>query len=86
MIVELKNLSKKYGENLILDNITASFDRKTIYGLIGTNGCGKTTLMRCICGFSHPSKGKVVVLGKVVGVDCDFAPSTGIIIDKEQID
>lgn len=81
MIVELENLSKKYGENLILDNITANFDRKTIYGLIGTNGCGKTTLMRCICGFSHPSKGKAVVLGKVVGVDCDFAPSTGIIIE-----
>lgn len=37
--------------------------------------------MRCICGFTRPSSGTVTVLGKRIGKDCDFAPSTGIIIE-----
>ena len=37
--------------------------------------------MRCICGFVRPDGGTVTVLGKVIGKDCDFAPSTGIIIE-----
>ena len=81
MVIQVEKLSKQYGTNIVLDNIDVNMDEGVIYGLVGTNGCGKTTLMRCICGFSHPSSGKITVLGKVVGKDCDFAPSTGIIIE-----
>lgn len=58
-----------------------SYGKSMITGLVGPNGCGKTTLMRCICGFTRPTSGCVTVLGKVIGKDCDFAPSTGIIIE-----
>lgn len=80
-MIEVVHLTKCYGNQTVLDNISVSFEAGQIYGLVGPNGCGKTTLMRCICGFSKPTNGHVMVLGKKVGADCDFAPSTGIIIE-----
>ena len=62
-MILIHNLSKVYGQNTVLKNISMRFDEGKIYGLIGTNGCGKTTLMRCICGFSQPTSGYVVVNG-----------------------
>lgn len=66
-MIRIHNLSKAYGQNTILKNISIQFDDGHIYGLIGANGCGKTTLMRCICGFSQPTSGYVVVNGCLVG-------------------
>lgn len=80
-MISIEQLEKRYGEQKILDRITARFEGSVIYGLVGPNGCGKTTLMRCICGFTRPTAGTVRVLGKQLGKDCDFAPSTGIIIE-----
>ncbi|MDD3212126.1 MAG: ATP-binding cassette domain-containing protein [Eubacteriales bacterium] len=65
----------------MLESISVDFEGSYVYGLVGPNGCGKTTLMRCICGFIHPTCGSVTVLGKTIGKDVDFAPSTGIIIE-----
>lgn len=80
-MIELKELSKQYGRQQVLEKISVKLENGWIYGLVGPNGCGKTTLMRCICGFTHPTSGTVMVDGKVIGKDCDFAPSTGIIIE-----
>lgn len=81
-MITIQNLHKTYsGKHCVLDGITFTFENSHIYGLTGPNGCGKTTLMRCICGFTHPSSGYVTVEKKVVTRDCDFAPSTGIIIE-----
>lgn len=81
-MIEIHELTKKYGKDTVLNNISIDFEGGHIYGLVGANGCGKTTLMRCICGFSRPTSGWVKVLGKQIGKDCDFAPSTGIIIES----
>lgn len=43
--------------------------------------CGKTVLMKCICGFLRPTAGKISVFGKNIGTDCDFAPKTGMLIE-----
>ena len=80
-MIQIENLSKQYKKQTVIDRLTVTFDKGIIYGLVGPNGCGKTTLMRCICGFTRPSGGGVTVDGKVIGKDCDFAPSTGIIIE-----
>ena len=80
-MIEISNVSKHYGKTPVLRNISAQLQSGTIYGLVGANGCGKTTLMRCICGFAKPDAGFVRVDGKVIGKDCDFAPSMGIIIE-----
>ena len=66
-MIQIENLSKRYGKNEILRQITVRFESGGIYGLVGANGCGKTTLMRCICGFSQPTKGYVLVNGCLVG-------------------
>lgn len=80
-MIVVKNLTKSYGNNCVLNNVSVTFSPGVIYGLIGTNGCGKTTLMRCICGFARPTAGTVTVMNQVISKDCDFAPSTGIILE-----
>lgn len=67
---------------MVLKDINVEFSGGSIYGLVGPNGCGKSTLMRCICGFTCPTSGSIRVLGKMIGKDVDFAPSTGIIIES----
>lgn len=80
-MIELEALTKLYGRQQVLDKISVKLENGLIYGLVGPNGCGKTTLMRCICGFTRPTSGTVMVDSKLIGKDCDFAPSTGIIIE-----
>lgn len=80
-MIQIEHLSKTYDMEEVLRDITVEFKPSTIYGLVGANGCGKTTLMRCICGFTHPTSGNVTVAGKQIGKDVDFAPKTGIIIE-----
>ena len=80
-MIVVKNLTKSYGNNCVLNNVSVTFSPGLIYGLIGPNGCGKTTLMRCICGFARPTAGTVTVMNQVISKDCDFAPSTGIILE-----
>ena len=81
MTIAISHLSKQFGKQTVLHDVSITFEDHTIYGLVGPNGCGKTTLMRCICGFTKPTSGTVTVSGKVIGKDADFAPSTGIIIE-----
>ena len=45
MKLEVKNLVKSYGDNLVLDNIDFEFESNKIYGLLGRNGSGKTTFL-----------------------------------------
>lgn len=65
----------------ILQEVSVSFEKGKIHGLIGRNGSGKTMLMKCICGFVKPTNGTITVNEKVIGKDCDFPDNTGIIIE-----
>lgn len=56
-MILIKNLSKIYGKKTVIRDVSLSFEEGKIYGLVGANGCGKTTLMRCIVGFSQPTTG-----------------------------
>lgn len=80
-MIQISGLTKKFGQQVVLNDINIEFSHSRIYGLIGHNGSGKTTLMRCICGFIRPTSGAISINGKLVGKDCDFAPSTGINIE-----
>lgn len=80
-MIEIKNLTKKYGEATVLDDITVCFEYGKIYGLVGRNGSGKTMLMKCIMGFVLPSAGTISVDGEMIGRDIDMPESVGAIIE-----
>jgi ABC-2 type transport system ATP-binding protein len=80
-IISIQNVTKKFGEEPILTNITLDFAEGKIHGIVGNNGSGKTVLMKCICGFLLPTKGQIFVRHKQVGKDMDFPNDIGIIIE-----
>lgn len=53
-MIEIKEITKTYGSKLIISNWVYKFENGKIYGLIGRNGIGKTTIMKCICGLLEP--------------------------------
>lgn len=59
-MIELRNISKSYGGNLILDNVSLQLKEREMVCLIGTIGAGKSTLLRCINGLVKPDSGEVV--------------------------
>jgi ABC-2 type transport system ATP-binding protein len=59
-MLEIKNLSKAYGDNQILKDISFQLDEGKIYGLIGKNGIGKTTLINCLTGVLSYEQGQVL--------------------------
>lgn len=82
MRLEIKNVSKKIGEDEVLHNINLIMDGGKIYGLQGKNGCGKSMLMRVICGLVLPTEGSVVINGKELGKQLSFPESIGVLIEK----
>ena len=63
MSVSVKNISKKYREQLALDKVSIEIKKGEIVGLIGPNGAGKSTLMKIITGYLAPTSGEVAVAG-----------------------
>jgi branched-chain amino acid transport system permease protein len=59
-VLELKNVSKAFGGNEALSDVSFSLPRNTILGVIGPNGAGKTTLLNVIDGFLPPNRGQVI--------------------------
>ena len=62
-IVETENLVKWYGASKVIDDISFIIKPGEIYGLIGKNGAGKTTIMKLILSMVHPSAGTVKLFG-----------------------
>ena len=80
-MIELNNITKIFKNEQVLQNITVTFQEKSITGIIGRNGSGKTVLMKIICGLLTPSTGQVVVNGEKIAKDVDFPSDIGIIIE-----
>lgn len=62
-IVETNNLCKKYGGQLVIDHVNMHIEDKMIYGFVGENGSGKTTIMRLLTGLAEPSEGSYSLFG-----------------------
>ena len=78
---EIKDVSLNLNKRQILDHVSLKLQEGKIYGLVGNNGSGKTMLMKCVCGFIHPTSGMVLADGKVIGKDVDYLPDAGVIIE-----
>ena len=65
-IIEFENISLSYGERLILDNISFKINQAEIYGMLGPNGVGKSTIFNLITGLISPKNGKIKIFGELV--------------------
>lgn len=64
VVLKANGLTKKYGKQVALDSANMEVHRGDIYGLIGRNGAGKTTMMKIICGLTNPTSGEFEIFGK----------------------
>ena len=62
-IIELKNISKSFDGEMVLDNISLDIHDNEFITLLGPSGCGKTTTLRIIGGFAYPDQGDVIFMG-----------------------
>lgn len=82
-MIQLKNLTKKYGDFAALTSLDLTIPRGALYGLLGPNGAGKTTALRIIAGILQPTEGTVVVGGYDVQQEPERAKSQlGFIPDR----
>lgn len=79
--IEAKNYMKAINSNTVLDNIDLRLEKGKIYGLVGRNGCGKTMLIRAICGLITPDSGEMIVDGINVGNGI-YPKSLGVVIEN----
>lgn len=64
VVIEVKNLTKRYRKKTAVDDISFTIEKDTIYGLLGRNGAGKTTVMSILTAQNFPTSGDVRVFGE----------------------
>ena len=72
-LLEIKHLSKSFGDHKVLDNISLSVEKGDIYGILGLSGAGKSTLVRCINSLERFDEGEILYEGETL-----CSPSKGI--------
>lgn len=70
-MIEVNNLVKRFGKKVALDNVTFNIAESGIFGLVGSNGAGKSTFLRTLAGVYKPDEGKILVDGKEPFENCD---------------
>lgn len=63
-MIEIKNLTYAYGQKTVLSHLDLRIEEGQFYALLGANGCGKTTLLRCIGGLLQPQQGSITLQGQ----------------------
>ncbi|MBN2653048.1 MAG: ABC transporter ATP-binding protein [Spirochaetales bacterium] len=66
MIIDVENISFSYGKETVLDDISFFAEKNSIVSVLGSNGAGKTTMLKCMCNVLRPQKGAIHVEGKDV--------------------
>lgn len=80
MIVEIKNLVKRYKDYIAVDNLSLSIKEGEIFGLVGPNGAGKTTTINTILGLSKKDSGEVKIFGKSMDkAEAEIKKNIGIV-------
>ena len=72
--VELRNLTKRYGGNAVVDDVSLTIEHGQLVCLLGPSGCGKTTTLRLIAGFVEPSAGEIRVGDKLISSPAHSLP------------
>lgn len=80
--IVLSDVSKTFGDEYVLRNISVCFETGKIHGIIGRNGSGKSMLFKVICGIVSVTSGTVTVNGQHIGSDVDFPNDVGLLINE----
>lgn len=80
-MVELRNVSKAYKNNVLFTNLNLTIPRGDICGILGENGSGKSVLLKMICGFALPDAGEIIVEGERIEKG-KFPQDIGVILDS----
>ena len=81
-IIETRKLVKKYGDQTAVNEVELHVKKGSIYGLLGRNGAGKTTIMKMILGLTKITSGEVDVFGEnMIGKEEEIYPKIGAIIE-----
>jgi ABC-2 type transport system ATP-binding protein len=64
LMIEVEDLSKRYGDKLAVDGLTFTVQPGIVTGFLGPNGAGKSTTMRLIAGLDRPTTGRLVINGR----------------------
>jgi len=86
-VISIRNLSKSFGSNEVLNSINAEVPRGEVIGLLGLNGSGKTTLIETLLGFSPASDGLVEIFGKnsFGDIDNDTKKCIGFVPQSDEL-
>lgn len=79
--VKIRDVTKQFKETTALKNVTVSFEKGKIYGIIGRNGSGKTVLFKCICGLFPVTEGEITVLNQQIGDGLRVPKGVGAVIE-----
>ncbi len=82
MMIKTDNVTKKYGNIMVLKDISISFEEGKTHGIVGRNGSGKTVFLKCLCGLIPVTSGSIQINGKELGKDMEVPLDTGIIIEE----
>ena len=83
--IVVKNVSKMFGKEKVLDNVSLTVKKGSIVGIVGRNGSGKTVLFKLICGFYSASDGEIIVDGKKL-TKSHSTPETIMELEKPSYD
>jgi len=83
-VLEAKNLTKRYGDVIAVNNVSLTVEKGALFGLLGPNGSGKTTMIKMLTGQTRPTGGSATVLGvEVVSDPVRVRGMVGIIPEQE---
>ena len=84
-MIEVENLSKRYGDKLAVDRLSFSVPAGTVTGFLGPNGAGKSTTMRMIAALDRPTTGRVLVNGKDYRAAAAPMAELGILLEAKAV-
>lgn len=84
-MIRLDNVTKAIKDQVVLNDVSFTFEKGKIYGLRGKNGAGKTMLLRAISGLINIDSGEIKIDGKLLHKEMDFPESLGILIENSNL-
>ena len=83
-LICIEHATKCFKDKVVFNDVNIEIFKGDSVGITGYNGCGKSVLMKCICGFSKLTQGEVKINGKKIGKDIDFIENAGVIIESPE--